>query len=86
MQNVLQLAEKMSANFALMDISIVHRLPSRNQSKERLSIVRFFRRVAKIEMLQKKKHLGRLQDLKHVKIIQRPDFTEASIFRINEIR
>ena len=35
MQNVLQLAEKVVANVASHDISIAHRLPSRNQSKER---------------------------------------------------
>ena len=53
MQNVLQLAEKMGASVASQDISIAHRLPSRNQSKDRPIIVKFSRRIAKIEILQK---------------------------------
>ena len=51
MQNVLQLAEKVGANVASQDISIAHRLPSRNKSKECPIIVKFSRRIAKLEIL-----------------------------------
>ena len=54
MRCVLQLAEKVGANVASQDISIAHRLPSRNRSEEHPIIVKFSRRTAKIEMLQKK--------------------------------
>ena len=56
-QNVLQLAEKVGAKIASQDTLIAYRLPIRNQSKERQTIVKFSRRVAKIEMLQKKRTL-----------------------------
>ena len=68
MQIVLQLAEKVSANVASLVNSIAQRLPSCNQSKEHLILVKFSGRIAEIEMLQKKKHLGTLQALKPVKI------------------
>ena len=70
MQNVLQLAEKVGGNVASQDISIAHRLPSRNKSKECPIIVKFSRSIAKLEILQEKKHLGALQDLKFVKIFE----------------
>ena len=70
MQNVLQLAENVTANAASQDISIVHRVPSRNQSEEGPIILKLPRRVAQIVMLQKRKHLGTLQDLELIKLLK----------------
>ena len=48
----------------LQSLSAFPLLLSRNQSKERPIMVQFSKRTSKIEMLQKKKHPKRLQDLK----------------------
>ena len=66
MQKVLQLAEIVGPTVAAQDISIAHRLPIGNQSKKRRIIVKFSRLISKIKMLQKKKHHGTLQGLKHI--------------------
>ena len=84
MQNILQLAEKVGANVASQDISITHRLPSRNKNKERPIIVKFSRRIAGIEMLQKKEHIGTLQDLKHVKIFEELTLPSLRFFKYME--
>ena len=68
MQNVLQLDERVGATVPEHNISIAHRLPSRKQSQKRRIFVRFSRRKAKIEMLQKKKHHGTLQKTKHIQV------------------
>ena len=84
MQKVLQLAEKVGANVASDNISIAHRLASRNQSKERPIIVNISRRIAKIEILQEKKHLGTLQDLKRIKLFEDLISPRLRVFQYNK--
>ena len=55
--NVIQLATNVGANVTPADISIAHRLPTRTNNANRPIIVRFSRRVAKINILRKKKAL-----------------------------
>ena len=54
LEKVIGIANEADANVLPSDISITHRLPGRN-GKPRPIIVRFSRRVARLEMLRKKK-------------------------------
>ena len=54
--NVIQLATNIGANVTPADISIAHRLPTRTNNANRPIIVHFSRRVAKINILRKKRH------------------------------
>ena len=49
-------SEKIRANVTINDVSIAHRLPTRNENiREKPVIVRFNRRIAKFKKLQNKK-------------------------------
>lgn len=54
LQKVLMVAKKIDANVTAQDISIAHRLPARNDRSHRPIIVRFCRRVAKVDILKRK--------------------------------
>ena len=58
-KNIVKLANKVEINVNEQGISIAHRLPSAQRGK-RTIIVRFNRRVSKIEMLKRKKSLDNL--------------------------
>ena len=68
MQKVLSVANKLEANVTAQDISIAHRVRTCNQRSERPIIVRFNRRVAKIDIL--KKFLQDLSDLRSVEYLE----------------
>ena len=58
-EKVLSVASEMGAQVEKSDISIAHRLPGRN-SNARPMIVRFCRRVSKVELLRKKRNLNQI--------------------------
>ena len=73
MAKVVGIAQQIDAKMDERDISISHRLPGRQQ--ERPIIVRFSRRVGKIELLRKKKKLAESEATKKIKIFE--DLTQA---------
>ena len=68
-KEVVKLADKMEVNVDEQDISIAHRLPSAQRGKRPI-IVRFNRRVSKIEMLKRKKSLENLDGYANVKVFE----------------
>ena len=68
-EEVVKLANKIEVNVDEQDISIAHRLPSSQRGKRPI-IVRFNRRVSKIEMLKKKKSLENLDGYANVKVFE----------------
>lgn len=84
-QHVLNLAkESGAAHIQLNDISIAHRLPSRNKQQPRPIIARFCRRISKIDLLKSKKNLKDNDRYKNVKIFE--DLTLPRIKFVNTIK
>ena len=77
MQKVLQLSQKLDAKIDEKDISIAHRLPTR-KGNIRPIIVKFSRRVAKVEILRKKKIL--FENKKQDKSLWRCKPTESFVY------
>ena len=67
-KEIVKLANKTEVNVDEQDISIAHRLPTAQRGKRPI-IVRFNRRVSKIEIL-KKKSLENLVDYANVKVFE----------------
>ena len=72
---VVNIAKSIGAKFTQHDISIAHRLRGRRKSKP--IIVRFCRRVAKVEILKKKRQLNEKESTKDIKIFE--DLTKARL-------
>ena len=66
-KKVLSVASEMGALVEKSVISIAHRLPGRN-SNARPMIVRFCRRVSKVELLRKKRNFNQSQSMSSVKV------------------
>ena len=64
------LATGLETNMTAEDISIAHRLPNRNNKRPRHVIVRFARRVERVNMLKNKKNLANFEPLQHVRIFE----------------
>ena len=75
--NVIQLATNIGANVTPADISIAHRLPTRTNNTNRPIIVRFSRRVAKINILRKKKTLKDNEQSAQIHVFE--DLTSARV-------
>ena len=76
LEKVIGIANEADANVLPSDISITHRLPGRN-GKPRPIIVRFSRRVARLEMLRKKKSLRDKEHTNGVSIFE--DLTQPRV-------
>ena len=81
MQKVLQLSQKLDAKIDEKDISIAHRLPTR-KGNIRPIIVKFSRRVAKVELLRKKKIL--FENKSEIKVFE--DVSRPRVLFINMMR
>ena len=57
MEKVINVAKAVNAQVTWHDLSIAHRLPRRQEGTERPVIVRFSRRIGKVNLLKKKKQL-----------------------------
>lgn len=66
---VLEVAQAAKAEVLEGDISIAHRLPSRKEGP-RPVIVRFCRRVSKVDLLRKKRSLADIEKMKDIKIFE----------------
>ena len=84
MKTVLDISTCLEAGLQLSDISIAHRLPSRFSSSAKPIVVRFSRRVAKIELLRRKKDLKSIPELSHIRISE--DITKARLNFLQMIR
>ena len=69
-EKVANLATGLETNMTAEDISIAHRLPNRNNKRPRHVIVRFARRVERVNMLKNKKNLANFEPLQHVRIFE----------------
>ena len=69
-EKVASLATGLETNMTAEDISIAHRLPNRNNKRPRHVIVRFARRVERVNMLKNKKNLANYEPLRHVRIFE----------------
>ena len=81
-RKVIDVSNSINAGLSEDDISVAHRLPSRMHLKP--VIVRFYRRFAKIKLLQNKKKLARLSELNEVKVyedITRPRMNFVELMR-----
>ena len=81
MQKVLQLSQKLDAKIDEKDISIAHRLPTR-KGNIRPIIVKFSRRVAKVELLRKKKIL--FENKSEIKVFE--DVSRPRVLFMNMMR
>ena len=81
MQKVLQLSQKLDAKIDEKDISIAHRLPTR-KGNIRPIIVKFSRRVAKVEILRKKKIL--FENKSEIKVFE--DVSRPRVLFMNMMR
>ena len=68
-ERVVNLASALEAEVSANDISIAHPLPTKKPGPRPL-IVRFSRRVAKVNLLRNKKNLDKFDDLKNVRIFE----------------
>ena len=80
-EEVVKLANKIEVNVDEQDISIAHRLPSSQRGKRPI-IVRFNRRVSKIEMLKKKKSLENLDGYANVKVLEDSSRPRLAFFNL----
>ena len=81
-RKVIDVSNSIDAGLSADDISLAHRLPSRMHLKP--VIVRFYRRFAKIKLLQNKKKLASLSELNEVKVyedITRPRMNFVELMR-----
>ena len=62
-KKVVDISDALEAQISENDISIAHRLPSRNSGNKPV-IVRFARRMKKIDLLKKKKNLVNHEELR----------------------
>ena len=68
---VFDMSEKIGANVTVHNISIAHKLPTRNKNtREKPVIVRFNRRIAKVKILRSKKKLPENEHTSTIKIIE----------------
>ena len=84
-EKVLSVASEMGAQVDKSDISIAHRLPGRN-SKARPMIVRFCRRVSKVEILRKKKEFEPISIDELSQRFRRPNSPATQVFQPYETR
>ena len=69
-EKVVDFGSALESSITSDDISIAHRLPNFNGQRPRHVIVRFTRRVAKINLLKSKKNAANFDQLKHVRIFE----------------
>ena len=79
-KKVVDISNAIEAQISENDISIADRLPSRNAGNKPV-IVRFARRIKKIDLLKKKKNLVNHEDLRDIKI-----FEDLSAARVNFLK
>ena len=84
-EKVLSVASEMGALVEKSDISIAHRLPGRN-SNARPMIVRFCRRVSKVELLRKKKEFEPTSIDELSQSFRRPNSPATQVFQLYETR
>ena len=77
---VVEISHDIGANVRASDISIAHRLPSRSNRGKPI-IVRFARRIAKINLLRNKKKMADKEGLKNISV-----FEDLSKARVNFIK
>ena len=70
MKNVISIAIEVGAKVEMNDISIAHRIPTRKQGAKRPIIVRFSRRVAKVNLMKSKRRLQDSQIMSGVKVYE----------------
>ena len=79
-KKIVNISNALEAQISENDISIAHRLPSRNPGNKPV-INRFARRIKKIELLKKKKTLVNHEELRDIKI-----FEDLSAARVNFLK
>ena len=79
-KKIVDISYALEAQISENDISIAHRLPSRNAGNKPV-IVRFARRIKKIYLLKKKKNLINHEDLRDIKL-----FEDLSAARVNFLK
>ena len=77
---VVEISHDIGANVRASDISIAHRLPSRSNRGKPI-IVRFARKIAKINLLRNKKKMADKEGLKNISV-----FEDLSKARVNFIK
>ena len=79
---VLEVIDRVESVVEASDISIAHRLPGKHNH----IIVKFNRRVAKLDLLKKKKNLAELDDMNYISVVEaitRPRLNFLNIMKID---
>ena len=82
MRKVLDVAGQIEADVNEVDISIAHRLPTRGATRP--IIVRFARRIAKVNLMRKKRELRRNDHTKDIRVVE--DVSKARSIFIGMLR